>query len=81
MKRKNEAQQQRESEAIEENIKLAKESGNKLTQNITEDGQLVGVGQVNTTVNALSSKEEVSGADIRKELFEGNVVLPNKKDT
>ena len=35
--------------AIEENKKIAKESGNKLTQNITDDGNLVGVANMNTT--------------------------------
>lgn len=88
-KRKNEAKAKQEFEqrvkekkqaAIEENIKIAKESGNKLTQTITEDGQLVGVANMNTSENSLVSNTEVSGADIRKELFEGNVVLPNKKD-
>ena len=29
--------------AIEENVKKARESGNKLTQTLTEDGELVGV--------------------------------------
>ena len=58
--------------AIEENKKIAKESGNKLTQNINKDGQLVGVN--NTIENVLSSKEEVTSADIRKELFEGDNV-------
>ena len=58
--------------AIEENKKIAKESGNKLTQNINKDGQLVGV---NTTIeNVLGNKEEVTSADIRKELFEGDNV-------
>ena len=58
--------------AIEENKKIAKESGNKLTQNIDKDGQLVGIN--NTIENVLSSKEEVTSADIRKELFEGDNV-------
>ena len=58
--------------AIEENKKIAKESGNKLTQNINKDGQLVGVN--NTIENVLNSKEEVTSADIRKELFEGDNV-------
>jgi hypothetical protein len=61
--------------AIEENKKIAKESGNKLTQNINKNGQLVGVN--NTIEGALSSKEEVTSADIRKELFEGDNVPTN----
>jgi len=68
--------------AIEENIKIAKESGNKLTQTINEKGDLIGVAQLNTTENALVSNDVVSGADIRKELFEGDVIVKNnfKKD-
>jgi len=61
--------------AIEENIKRARESGNKLTQNINKDGNLVGVN--NTIENTLGLKEEVTSADIRKELFEGDVVERN----
>ena len=59
--------------AIEENIKLAKESGNKLTQNINEDGQLVGVN--NTIENAISGDGKASVEDIRKELFEGDIAV------
>ena len=55
--------------AIEENVKIAKESGNKLTQNIDDDGNLVGVANMNTTESGLG--DTVSSADIRKELFEG----------
>ena len=58
--------------AIEENKKLAKKTGNKLTQNINKDGQLVGVN--NTIESVLGQKEEVTSADIRKELFEGDNV-------
>ena len=59
-------------DAIEENKKIAKETGNKLTQNINKDGQLVGVN--NTIENVLGGKDEVTSADIRKELFEGDNV-------
>ena len=58
--------------AIEENIKNAEESGAKLTQTIDEEGNLVSVANMNTTENSLVSNEVVSGADIRKELFEGD---------
>lgn len=57
--------------AIAENKKLAKKSGNKLTQNINKDGQLVGVN--NTIENAFDNKD-VTSTDIRKELFEGDNV-------
>lgn len=52
--------------AIKENIKNAKESGNKLTQNIDSAGNLFSVNQGNT---------EVSVADIRKELFDNENVV------
>ena len=55
--------------AIAENKKLARESGNKLTQNVDKDGNLIGVN--NTIENAFEENKEVSSADIRKELFEG----------
>ena len=55
--------------AIAENKKLARESGNKLTQNVDKDGNLIGVN--NTIENSFEDNKEVSSADIRKELFEG----------
>ena len=64
-------------EAIKKNIEMAKKTGNKLTQNIDEDGNLVGVN--NTIENSLGLKGEVTSADIQKELFEGeNIVIPKK---
>lgn len=55
--------------AIDENKKLASKTGNKLTQNIDENGNLYGV-------NTDGSTDEISVADIRRELFENeNVVI------
>tara|TARA_B100001093_G_scaffold519208_1_gene607143 strand:- start:1892 stop:2803 length:912 start_codon:yes stop_codon:yes gene_type:complete len=86
-KNKNEAKAKQEFEkrvletkrkAIEENIKLARENKNKLTQNIDKEGNLVGVN--NTIENALTG-ENVSSADIKKELFEGdNIITSKNKD-
>ncbi len=66
---------EKKKEAIEENKKLAKKTGNKLTQNIDIAGNLVGV---NNTIenNLMGNGEEATTADIRKELFEGGL----KKD-
>jgi len=64
--------------AIAENKKIAKASGNKLTQNIDKDGNLVGVANMNTTETGLN--EEVSSADIRKELFEGANIRTRETD-
>ncbi len=62
----------KKKEAIEENKKLARETGNKLTQNIDSDGNLVGV---NNTIedNLTGAGAETTTADIRKELFEGGL--------
>ena len=65
--------------AIKNNIEAAKESGNKLTQNIDSQGNLVGVG-VSTVENALDKNEIVSSADIRQELFEGENVRTKAGD-
>tara|TARA_Y100000589_G_C26704837_1_gene447261 strand:- start:88 stop:540 length:453 start_codon:yes stop_codon:yes gene_type:complete len=64
--------------AIEDNIKKAEESGNKLTQTITKDGDLVNVAAADTDFTG--SKEEISVADIRKELFEGDNVVMGDSD-
>lgn len=63
--------------AIEKNIELAKKTGNKLTQNIDKDGNLVGVN--NTIESSLGLNGEITTADIQRELFEGdNIVIPKK---
>lgn len=66
--------------AIEDNIAMAKKTGNKLTQNIDEEGNLYGVN--NTIEESLKTKgEEITSADIKKELFEGNdIVTKSMKD-
>ena len=62
--------------AIEDNVKLAKETGNKLTQSINESGNLVGISELNTQENTLREKGEISINEVKAELFEGdNVVL------
>ena len=85
-KNKNEEKAKREFEkrvletkrkAIEENIKLAKENKNKLTQNIDKEGNLYGVN--NTIENALTG-ENVSSADIKAELFEGDNIITSKNN-
>ena len=68
--------------AIAENIENAKKSGNKLTQTIDKDGNLIGVANMNTTENTIMNQaagEDVASADIHKELFQGdNIVIPSK---
>jgi len=67
--------------AIEDNKRKAEESGNKLTQNITAEGELVGVRNTNTQEETLEGTgEEVTSADVRKELFEGNTIVTTETD-
>lgn len=65
--------------AMKDNEKKAMESGNRLTQTINEAGELVSVKDMNTTERGLGS-DSVATADIRRELFEGeNVVVDHKQ--
>lgn len=64
--------------AIDENIKNAEKSGNTLTQSIDEQGNLIGVNNINTQEVAFKEQENISTADICMELFEGeNIVVGN----
>jgi len=86
-KKKNEANAQQSFEqrikeskqkAIEENIKKAEKTGNTLTQNIDEEGNLVGINNVSKKDMSFTNNDnekEISVADIRAELFEGDVVM------
>ena len=86
---------QAKRKAIEDNIKKARESGNKLTQTLTEDGKLINVAKLNSGTRAEDAvipetplavnNMEVSSADIRQELFETdnistNLTITNEED-
>lgn len=58
--------------AIAENMKKALETGNVLTQTIDENGNLVGVKDMKDS--------SISVADLRKELFEGENIVTDKKN-
>lgn len=66
--------------AIEENIKKAEKTGNTLSQTIDENGNLIGVNNANTQEFALGEQENISTADICKELFEGENIVVGKSD-
>ena len=66
--------------AIEENIKNAEKSGNTLSQTIDEKGNLIGVNNSSTQEVALGEQENISTADICKELFEGKNIVVGKSD-
>ena len=67
--------------AMEENKKKAKESGNVLSQTINEQGDLISVRDMNTQEKNIGKDNEVSTADIRRELFEGENVIINPSQT
>lgn len=66
--------------AIEENKRKAAESGNKLSQTINKNGDLVGVRALNTGEDALLEQEDVSEADVRRQLFENENVITKITD-
>ena len=65
--------------AMEENKAKAEKSGNKLTQTIDENGNLVGIKNLNTQEKELG--ENVTLEDLQTTLFEGdNIVLDKNTD-
>lgn len=64
--------------AIAENMEKAEKTGNKLTQMLDDSGNLVGV--ENTQEKKLSELENITSADIQKELFEGENIVTGKTD-
>lgn len=66
--------------AIEENIKNAEKSGNTITQTIDENGNLIGINNVNSAETSFKDQDEVSAADIRAELFEGENIVVGDTD-
>ena len=64
--------------AIDENKKNADKHGTIITQDIDNDGNLVGVGH--TTTEQTFNSEDISVADIRSELFDGENVVIGKTD-
>ena len=66
--------------AMEENMKNAEKSGNTLTQTIDKEGNLIGINNINTQEAVLKEQEDISAADIRMELFEGENIITGKSD-
>jgi hypothetical protein len=66
--------------AIDENIKNAEKNGNVLSQTIDEKGNLIGVKNASTHENVLGEQENISTADICKEIFEGENIVIGKSD-
>jgi len=71
--------------AIEENIAKARKEGNKLMQTIDEEGNLINTDKMDVPGKNLlfgdREDDDVSTADLRKELFEAeDVIVGRKKD-
>jgi hypothetical protein len=64
--------------AISENMEQAKKHGNKLTQTINEDGELVGTDEGNTVEKKLGVNASMD--EIKKELFEGDNIVTGNTD-
>ena len=64
--------------AISENMEKAKKHGNKLTQTINEDGELVGTDEGNTLEKKLGVNASME--EIKKELFEGDNIVTGVTD-
>ena len=67
--------------AIEENKKNTEKFGNTVTQDIDEEGNLVGVG-VTSIEQFFADKpaEDITASDIRSELFDGENIVVGKTD-
>jgi hypothetical protein len=66
--------------AIEDNIKLAEKTGATLTQTIDSDGNLIGANSVSTQEQTFKEQDDITSADISKELFEGDNIVIGKTD-
>jgi hypothetical protein len=65
--------------AIDDNKKNAEKYGGAITQDVDEEGNLIGVGVV-TQEKTFAENETISVADIRSELFEGNNIVTGETD-
>ena len=63
-------------EAINNNMKLAQEHGNKLTQTINEKGELISIENTSTVEKNLGVNATLE--EIQKELFEGDNIVTDK---
>jgi hypothetical protein len=66
--------------AIEDNVKLAEKTGATLTQTIDSEGNLIGANSVSTQEQIFKDQDDITSADISKELFEGDNIVVGKTD-
>ena len=81
MQREIEALRKEKAQLIEENKKLAEKSGNKLTQMVTDDGNLVGLRSKMSDGDEEEEESQTMTVDeIKKELFESDDVVMDKNN-
>lgn len=66
--------------AIDDNKKNADKHGNILTQDIDQEGNLIGVSATSQEKALTTNEETISVADIRSELFDGDNIITGKTD-
>ena len=69
--------------AIDENKKNAEKNGSAITQDIDQEGNLIGIATTSSSqekVLTSGSSDSISVADIRSELFDGDNVVVGKSD-
>jgi hypothetical protein len=66
--------------AMEDNKEKALAAGNKLTQTITADGELVSVQNMNTQINEMARDGEITSESVRRTLFENDNVVTKQTD-
>ena len=66
--------------AIDENKKNAEKHGNILTQDIDQEGNLIGVSATSQEKALTTNADTISVADIRSELFDGENIVVGKTD-
>jgi hypothetical protein len=66
--------------AIDENKKNADKHGNILTQDIDQEGNLIGVSATSQEKALTTNEDTISVADIRSELFDGDNIITGKTD-
>ena len=67
--------------AINENKKKSEKNGNILTQDIDDNGNLIGIGHTTTEQSFKTNETDtISVSDIRRELFDGDNIVVGKTD-
>jgi len=88
-KKKNEAKASNEfasriketkEQAMKDNVEKAEASGNKLTQKLDKEGNLMSVSDVSTFEDNFDSNKEVSAEEVRDKLFNSDNVVPPRQE-